>query len=86
MIRTHGVLTMTVQQDTFPYRYVSVEGAVDRIDKPPGHDQMLQVVNRYIPPEMAEGFVTAELADPSPGLVLFNVRPVRWLSFYFGDD
>lgn len=86
LIRRAGVLSVTVQHERFPYRYVTVEGTVERIDRPPSPDQMLAITGRYLPPEQAEGFVQAELADPGPGLVLFNVRPDRWLSFYFGDD
>jgi hypothetical protein len=86
LIRKAGMLSMTVQRETVPYQYVTVEGRVEQIDKPPAADKMLAIVSRYLPPELAEGFVAAELANPGPGLVLFNVRPQRWLSFYFGEE
>ncbi len=35
LIRRAGVLSLTVQQEEFPYRYVTVEGTVVGEDRPP---------------------------------------------------
>ncbi|CAA9575456.1 MAG: hypothetical protein AVDCRST_MAG49-4118 [uncultured Thermomicrobiales bacterium] len=86
LMRRAGVVSLSVQHDEFPYRYVTVEGTVVRTDQPPPAEGMLAIVRRYIPEDHAQGFVAAELADPGPELVLFTVRPDRWLSFDFGDD
>jgi uncharacterized protein len=85
LIERAGVVTVTVQQPEFPYKYVTVEGTVVRADRPPSAEQMLAVVRRYLPEEMAHGFVGAELGNPASRVVLFTVRPERWLSFDFGD-
>ena len=80
------MLSLTVQREQFPYRYVTVEGVVVGADRPPSAEQMLSVARRYLPEEAAQGFVEAELARPGTTLVLFTVRPDRWLSFDFGDE
>ena len=49
-------------------------------------EQMLTVARRYLPEEAAQAFVRAELARPGSELVLFTVRPDRWLTADFSDD
>ena len=66
LIRRAGVVSLSVQHDEFPYRYVTVEGTVVRTDQPPSAEGMLAIVRRYLPKNYAEGFVAAELADPGP--------------------
>lgn len=85
LIERSGVLSLSVQRPDFPYRYVTVEGTVVGVDRPPAEERMLAVVRRYLPEEAARGFVSAELANPGPGLMLFTVRPDRWLTFDFGQ-
>ena len=86
LIQRAGVLSLTVQQEEFPYRYVTVEGTVVGEDRPPSAGQMLAVARRYMPEDHAQGFVEAELAYPTPAFVLFTIRPDRWLSFDFADE
>ncbi len=86
LIQKAGVLSLTVQQEEFPYRYVTVEGTVVGEDRPPSAGQMLAVARRYMPEESAQGFVGAELGHPTPEFVLFTVRPDRWLTFDFADE
>lgn len=86
LIEKAGVLSLSVQREEFPYKYVTVEGTVVGADRPPSAEQMLSVVRRYLPEEAAQGFVGAELGRPESELVLFTVRPDRWLTFDFGDE
>ena len=86
LIEQAGVLSLSVQHADFPYQYVTVECSVAGADRPPSADQMLAVVRRYLPEDMAQGFVDAELANPGPDLVLFTARPDRWLTADFSDD
>ena len=74
------MLSLTVQREEFPYRYVTVEGSVIESSSSPSADQMLAIVGRYLPEEAARGFVEAELAHPGPGPVHFTIRPDRWLT------
>src|SRR5829696_6308646 len=85
-IEKAGVLSLTVQREEFPYRYVTVEGTVVGADRPPSAEQMLAVARRYLPEEASRGFVEAELEHPRSELVLFTIRPDRWLTFDFADE
>ena len=42
LIRKAGAVSFVVQHDKFPYRYVTVEGPVISMDKPPTSEQMLK--------------------------------------------
>jgi nitroimidazol reductase NimA-like FMN-containing flavoprotein (pyridoxamine 5'-phosphate oxidase superfamily) len=86
LIRKAGVVSLSVQREEPPYRYVTVEGTVVQTDQPPAADQILVIARRYLPEEHAQGFVAAVLADPGSELVLFTVRPDRWLTADFSDD
>jgi uncharacterized protein len=86
LLRQAGVLSFCVQHDEFPYKYVTVEGTVIGIDQPPAAEQVLAIVRRYQPEEMAQGFTAGELAHPAGEFVLFTVRPDRWLSFDFSEE
>ncbi len=86
LLREAGVLSLTVQQEEFPYGYVTVEGTVLEIDRPPTAEQALAVARRYMPEEQAWGFVEAEIGHPSGEFVLFTIRPDRWLTFDFADE
>jgi nitroimidazol reductase NimA-like FMN-containing flavoprotein (pyridoxamine 5'-phosphate oxidase superfamily) len=86
LIEKAGVLSLSVQHAEFPYRYVTVEGTVVRTDRPPSAEQMLGVARRYLSEEAAREFVKAELEHPSSELVLFTVRPDRWLTADFAEE
>ena len=64
LIEKAGVLSLSVQREEFPYRYVTVEGTVVRIARPPLTEWMLAIARRYLPEDAARGFVEAELAYP----------------------
>jgi nitroimidazol reductase NimA-like FMN-containing flavoprotein (pyridoxamine 5'-phosphate oxidase superfamily) len=84
LIQRAGVVSLLVQREEFPYRYVTVQGSVVQTDRPPTAEQMLAIVRRYLPVEQAQAFVKAELAHPAGTLLLFTVRPDHWLSADFG--
>lgn len=67
LIETAGVLSLTAQREVFPYKYVTVEGAVVGSESPPSAEQMLTIVGRYLPEEAAQRFVEVELAHPGSG-------------------
>jgi uncharacterized protein len=86
LVEGAGAVSLTVQREEFPYRYVTVEGTVVAADRPPSAEQALAVARRYMPEEQARGFVGAEIGHPSSEFVLFTVRPDRWLTFDFADE
>jgi nitroimidazol reductase NimA-like FMN-containing flavoprotein (pyridoxamine 5'-phosphate oxidase superfamily) len=86
LIDRAGVLTLSVQHGEVPYRYVTVEGTVVNASRPPSPEQMLAVARRYLPEQYAQGFVEEELGRADSHLVLYEVRPDRWLTNDFTDD
>ena len=74
------VLTLCVQKETFPYKYATVEGKVVKTDRPPTEDQMLAVVRRYLGDEQARQFVEMIFSKPNTELVVYTIRPDRWLT------
>jgi nitroimidazol reductase NimA-like FMN-containing flavoprotein (pyridoxamine 5'-phosphate oxidase superfamily) len=86
LIEKAGVLSLSVQREEFPYKHVTVEGTAVGINRPPSAEQMLAVARRYLPEEAAQGFVEAELEHPLSQLVLFEVRPDRWLTADFSEE
>jgi uncharacterized protein len=85
LIEQAGVVSFCVQQETFPYRYVTIEGTIVQSDRMPTAEQALAIVRRYLPEEQARGFVAAELDHPSGEFVLYSVRPDHWHSLDFSD-
>jgi len=85
LIRKAGVVSFCVQQEEPPYRYVTIEGSVIGDDQPPSAEQVHAIVSRYLPDEMAQGFVEAELGHPNGQLVVFTIRPDRWLTADFSE-
>jgi nitroimidazol reductase NimA-like FMN-containing flavoprotein (pyridoxamine 5'-phosphate oxidase superfamily) len=86
LIQKAGVLSLSVQRDALPYKYVTVEGTVVQTDRPPAAEQLFAIVRRYMPEEMARGFVEAEIGRADSELVLYTIRPDRWLTFDFSED
>jgi hypothetical protein len=86
LIEKSQALTISVQHDRVPYRYVTAECSLVRVDRPPTPDQMLAVLRRYLPWDAAQGMAAAELGSPDTAVVLYTVRPTRWFSADFSDD
>ena len=49
LIQATGVLSLSVQREEFPYRYVTVEDTLVGSDQPPTANQMLAIAGRYLP-------------------------------------
>jgi hypothetical protein len=79
LIEAAGCLSLCVQTETRPYRYVSVEGSVSAMevcDYPPA---MLPIAARYLGDAGAREYVEREFGDAPPGFgVLVRMRPRRW--------
>ena len=84
LIERAGVVSMCVQYEQWPYKYVTVEGSVVGVDRPPSREQVLAVARRYLPEDQAQAFTEAELGRESPFFTLFTIRPDRWLTADFG--
>ena len=78
-------VSLCVQREEIPYKYVTVEGTVTAVDEAPTVEQMLAIVRRYLSNADAQAYVQGEM-DAGINLVLFSIRPDRWASFDFSED
>ena len=79
LLRAAGCATMTVQTETPPYRYVSVEGPVEVVSEA---GDGLSLASRYLGPEMGKWY-----ADNNPSTddtVLVYLTPEKWRTCDFG--
>ena len=77
-VRAAGRFSLCVQDDSPPYRYVSVEGPVvseEELDPA----ERLAMARRYLGTAGGDRYV-ADNPDPGRSNVAFRMRPERWLS------
>jgi len=79
LLRTAGRATLTVQTETPPYQYVSVEGPVE-IRSEQRDD--LAMASRYLGPELGEWYAKNNPSTSSS--VVARLHPERWLTSDFG--
>ena len=78
VIRAAGRFGVCVQDDSPPYRYVSVEGpVVAEEDLDPA--ERLAMARRYLGPAGGDRYVSAN-PDPRQENMVFRMRPEHWLS------
>jgi PPOX class probable F420-dependent enzyme len=82
-IRSAGRVSLCVQSEDRPYKYVSIEGpaAVAEFDL----DERLALARRYLGTEGGDQYV-AENPDQDGELAVFRIQPQRWLSVDYGKD
>jgi len=77
LLRAAGRFSLCVQDETAPYRYVSVEGPITGIVDPIPADARRDLARRYLDPDTAEAFLKAneyQLVED----ILVRMRPQRW--------
>lgn len=78
LLRKAGRMSLCVQTETAPYKYLSVEGPVS-FAKPDFERDSKPMAVRYLGEQMAEMYL-ASTADERDTSVLVTLRPERWLS------
>jgi len=70
--------SLVAQQEELPYKYVSVEGAIE-IDElgAGGHDDIEPMAIRYLGAEMGKGYAAASTVTDE---IRIRLRPERWWS------
>jgi nitroimidazol reductase NimA-like FMN-containing flavoprotein (pyridoxamine 5'-phosphate oxidase superfamily) len=79
LLRAAGRATLTVQTETAPYQYVSVEGPVT-VDAVQRDD--LEMASRYLGPEIGAWY--AEHNPSTAASVTVTLRPEHWRTHDFG--
>jgi PPOX class probable F420-dependent enzyme len=80
-LRASGRMTLCAQDESPPYRYVSVEGPVTfgELDTA----ERLAMAQRYLGAELGEQYVVGN-PDPDRENVIFRMTPERWVSVDYG--
>ena len=78
LLRDAGRASLTVQTETAPYQYVSVEGPV--VLEPANHDDLL-LATRYLGAELGAWY--AEHNPRTDDSLTVRLRPERWRTFDF---
>lgn len=76
LIRDAGRFSLCVQDETAPYRYVSVEGPVVAVEDPLPPDEHEALAHRYLNDE-APGYLAASRHQLTED-ILIRMRPQRW--------
>ncbi|MFF4403882.1 pyridoxamine 5'-phosphate oxidase family protein [Streptomyces sp. NPDC001262] len=77
LVRDAGRFSLCVQDETAPYRYVSVEGPVVAVEDPVPPADREALAHRYLDAETAPAYLEAnghQLAED----ILLRMRPQRW--------
>jgi nitroimidazol reductase NimA-like FMN-containing flavoprotein (pyridoxamine 5'-phosphate oxidase superfamily) len=80
-MRESGRMTLCAQDESPPYRYVSVEGPVAFEELDPG--DRLAIARRYLGSEGGDQYVAGN-PDPERELVMFRMTPEHWVSVDYG--
>jgi nitroimidazol reductase NimA-like FMN-containing flavoprotein (pyridoxamine 5'-phosphate oxidase superfamily) len=78
LIRTAGRLSLCVQSETPPYKYVSIEGPAT-IGTPEHERDVRQMAFRYLGEQLGEWYLQATAAEHTD-TILVSVTPERWLT------
>ncbi len=84
LMRRAGRFSLVVQQETPPYRYVSVEGPIVEVSDPVDPADLRAVYERYMGPERAAD--VAATASSADGTVAIKMRPERWRTEDYGPE
>jgi len=84
LIERSGRISLAVQQETPPYRYVSVEGPVIAIE-PVDVEELGRLRERYLGPEAARR-ARERSPEPDPSEVTVRMQPERWRTEDYTDD
>ena len=82
LIRKAPRLSLCVQTETPPYRYVSVEGPV-ALGVPDYERDIRPTALRYLGTQLGELYLQATAGDRA-GSILITLSPERWLSVDYG--
>ena len=86
IIQHAGVVSLTVQREEPPYKFVSISGTVVSTDSPPSSDQIFAIASRYMPEDAARWMASATAETRGYELILLTIRPDRWQSADYTDD
>src|SRR5258706_8184818 len=78
LLRRAGRMSLCVQTETAPYKYLSVEGPIE-IAKPDFERDSRPMAYRYLGQQMGDAYLAMTAADADDP-ILVTLQPERWLS------
>jgi PPOX class probable F420-dependent enzyme len=75
LLRSAGRAALSVQRETFPYAYVTVDGPVTLGE--PADGDLLDIATRYLGPDGGRAYVEG---TPAGDNMLVRITPERWFS------
>ncbi|NYI06026.1 pyridoxamine 5'-phosphate oxidase family protein [Allostreptomyces psammosilenae] len=85
LIRAAGRFSLCAQEESEPYRYVSVQGPAVVEDDGGNLEEHRALAHRYLPPPAAEAYLAGTDFDLSQ-TVTIRMRPERWYSADFSKQ
>ena len=79
-------ISVCVQDEKPPYRYVSIEGPIVSIEPADLERDARPMARRYLGIEGGDCYTDTESAPAIDNAILVKVRPEHWLSAEYGDD
>ena len=83
LLHAAGRLSLCVQNESMPYRYVSVEGPITAVDETVSADERRALAHRYLGAEGGDLYV-ASTSEQAAGSVAFRMSPERWRTTDYG--
>lgn len=83
LLRAAGRLSLCVQSEPMPYRYVSVEGPITAVDETVSDEERRALAHRYLGAEGGDLYV-ASTAEQAADSVAFRMVPERWRTTDYG--
>ena len=77
-------LSLCVQTESPPYKYVSVEGPIAAIERADLERHRRVLAHRYLGKELGESYLAGSGAEDEDNNIVVRLRPERWLTVDYG--
>jgi PPOX class probable F420-dependent enzyme len=78
LLRAAGRASLCAQSEDLPYKYVSVEGTAEVLDRH-DPDERETIAYRYLPPDLAKLYLEATAATAADSITV-RLTPERWFT------
>ena len=80
-------ISLCVQEEAPPYKYVSVEGPIIRIEPSDAERHERPIAHRYLGPEAGDRYMESVADDrDEAAAILIHMRPERWLTADYSKE
>lgn len=81
LLRQEGRFTLCVQDESPPYKYVSVEGPIISMEDADHERELTPIARRYLGKERGDEYVDKTAGDKE---ILVRMRPAKWSTADYG--